>query len=295
MKWKRIWIFLWLLTLLAIFIVTLINRSPYFLLGGSSSVAPVIEELLTNYPNNHKKGDFNYVSSASSGAPSRVSNGLFGIGWLSKEYTTNDPNLFTFQMMRDGLIIVYNLPAENLINPNIPLDFSPKKVQELYLQNKTWKQVFPEAIKNDISVKTFTRPNGSGTRDVFDKQVLNNVTYYKANTVDSSSAMLNLDPGSIGYTSFADLAQAREIFVSAGSWLGATATFENIKDQTYKLSRPFTGLINSRYKYKTEIVQLLKWIFGSDNKVTAIFNKFGPRVELDDPINKDLKKWLEES
>ncbi|MGL5268546.1 MAG: hypothetical protein ACRC8P_02125 [Spiroplasma sp.] len=68
MKWKRIWISLWILTLLAIFVVTLVNHSPYFLLGGSSSVAPVMEELLHNYPNSAKKGDFSYVSSASAGA-----------------------------------------------------------------------------------------------------------------------------------------------------------------------------------------------------------------------------------
>ncbi|MGL5268413.1 MAG: PstS family phosphate ABC transporter substrate-binding protein [Spiroplasma sp.] len=293
MKWKHIWVFLWPLTLLAIFIITLINHSPYFLLGGSSSVAPIIEELLTKYPNNHKNGDFNYASSASSGAPLRVKNSLFGIGWLSKEYTTDDTNLFTFQMMSDGLVIVYNLPAENLEKPNVLLDFSPEKVQQLYLHNKSWKEIFPSEIKTDITVKPFTRPNGSGTRDIFDKQVLNQTTYYKANTVDSSSAMLNLDPGSIGYTSFADFVQAKETFVNIGSWKGIKATFENIKNKTYKLSRPFTGLINYQYKYKKEIAYLLKWIFGFDSEVEAIFKKFGPRIELNDPVNLKLKTWLE--
>lgn len=292
MNWKRIWISLWLLTLLAVFIVTLINHSPYFLLGGSSSVAPVMEELLNKYPTNHKTGDFNYVSSASSGAPPRVENGLFGIGWLSKEYTTDNPNMFTFQMMRDGLVIVYNIPSNNLVNPSVPLDFNPEKVQELYLQNKTWSQVFPDQIKGNISVKTFTRPNGSGTRDVFDSQVLGGTTYYKSNTIDSSSAMLNLDPGSIGYSSFADLNQAKEMLVTAGTWRGIEATFNNIKNKAYQLWRPFTGLISYQYKYKSEIAFLLKWVFGFDSEVEAIFQKYGPRIEIDDPVNFKLKTWL---
>lgn len=293
MKWKRIWISLWALALVAVFIVTLVNHSPYFLLGGSSSVAPVMEELLNHYPDNHKKGDFNYVSSASSGAPTRVESGLFGIGWLSKEYQTNDPSMFTFQLMRDGLVIVYNLNPNDLVDPSMPLNFTPEKVQQLYLQKKSWKEVFPNEIINDVSVKPFTRPNGSGTRDVFDNQVLNGTTYYKANTIDSSSAMLNLDRGSIGYSSFADINQAKQMSVTIGKWMDVLPTFENIgKPGGYQLWRPFTGLINYNYKYKIEIVYLLKWIFGFDSEVEAIFKKYGPRVERDDPKNYLLDQWL---
>lgn len=293
MKWKRIWIFLWLLTLLAIFIVTLVNHSPYFLLGGSSSVAPIMEELLNNYPDNHKNGDFNYVSSASSGAPPRVESGLFGIGWLSQEYNNNNPSLLSFQLLRDGLIIVYNIPASNLVNPNIMLDFTPEKVQDLYLHNKSWKEVFPNEIITNLDVKTFTRPNGSGTRDVFDNKVLNGETFYQANTVDSSSAMLSLDRGSIGYTSFADFNQAKSsASVKAGTWEGTEATFDTLKNGQYQLWRPFTGLINYSYKYNQEIKNLLKWVFGFDSEVENIFAKYGPRVELDAPVNFALRTWL---
>lgn len=291
MKWKRIWISLWLLTLLAIFIVTLVNHSPYFLLGGSSSVAPVMEELLNKYPDNHKKGDFNYVSSASSGAPIRVENNLFAIGWLSKEYNNTNPDMISFQLMRDGLIIVYNLP--NLENPNIPLNFDAKTVQDLYLNGKSWDQVFPDRIKTPTPVKTFTRPNGSGTREVFDNKVLGGETYYQANTVDSSSAMLTLEPGSIGYSSFADLNQATSKIVSTGNWEGKEATYQSIADETYKLWRPFTGLLKKNYKYNTEIALLLKyWIFSQKSEVKAVFEKFGPRVELTDPKNTQLATWL---
>lgn len=291
MKWRRIWVALWLLTLLGIFIVTLVNHSPYFLLGGSSSVAPIMEELLHNYPNDNKKGDFNYVSSASAGAPIRVESSLFAIGWLSKEYKTTNPDMFTFQLMRDGLVIVYNLP--NLENPSIPLDFNSTTVKQLYLDHKRWDEVFPDRIKSYTPTKLFTRPNGSGTRDVFDNKVLDGTTYYKANTLDSSSAMLNLEPGSIGYSSFSDLNQSKTISVSTGTWNQETASFNNIKAKKYQLWRPFTGLINYNYYYKNEVVQLLKWMFSFDSDVIKIFEKYGPRVELDDVENYQLKIWLD--
>lgn len=290
MKWKRIWISLWVLALLAVFIVTLVNHSPYFLLGGSSSVAPVMEELLNKYPNNHKKGDFNYVSSASSGAPIRVENNLFAIGWLSKEYTNSDPNILTFQLMRDGLIIVYNLP--NLENPNIPLDFNSETVKDLYLNHKRWDEVFPDRIKSYTPVKTFTRPNGSGTREVFDNQVLGGETYYQANTVDSSSAMLTLESGSIGYSAFADINQAKEMVVASGTWKGTAATKANIRNKIYELWRPFTGLLKKTYKYSSEIAGLLNWVYSQDSDVKAVFDKYGPRVEIDDPENNQLQEWL---
>ncbi len=299
MKSKRVWISLWLLTLLAIFIVSLINRVPYFLLGGSSSVSPLMEELLNKYPDNHKKGDFNYVSSASAGAPPRVEKNTFGIGFLSESYQadkTANSNLIQFQMMRDGLIIVYNIPSEFLVSPTI-LDFDATKVQDLYLNKKTWRDVFPNQIKDtfNLKLKLFTRPNGSGTRTVFDKQVLNTGISYKANVVDSSGAMLNLDPGSIGYTSFADFNQAKNISVTAGTWQGINANYQSIEFNLYKLWRPFIGIINKTYKYQTEITKLLKWLFSDDATVANIFQKYGPKTELDDETNQDLQQWLTEN
>jgi len=68
-----------------------------------------------------------------------------------------------------------------------------------------------------MKVKPFTRPNGSGTRNVFDEKVFGHGVSYKANVVDSSGAMLNLESGSIGYTSFADFNQAKNISVTAGT------------------------------------------------------------------------------
>lgn len=298
MKWKRIWISLWLLTLLAIFIVTLINRTPYFLLGGSSSVAPVMEQLIHNYPDNHKEGDFNYASSASAGAPPRVANNIFGIGWLSEEYHVNkekNPNLIDFQLMKDGLVIVYNLPKQYLKDPNAKLDFNTDILQNIYLNGYTWKDAFPNDVVVDYPVTTYTRPNGSGTRNVFDKMALNNQKYYQANTVDSSGAMLNLDSGSIGYSSYADFAQAAEsqnLIVTDGKWNGEEANYNSINNNLYSLWRPFTGIINKNYKYKDEISKFLRWIYGSDPVVTDIFHTYGPRIELDDPINQELKEWL---
>ncbi|MGL5268545.1 MAG: hypothetical protein ACRC8P_02120 [Spiroplasma sp.] len=144
----------------------------------------------------------------------------------------------------------------NITNPDEPLDFNETTIKQLYLDNKRWDEVFPKQITSYTPAKLFTRPNGSGTQDILIIKFLMEQPYYKANTLDFSSAMLNLEPDSIGYSSF-------------------------------------TGLVNYNYKYKTEVAYLLKWVFDFDSKVTKIFNKYGPRVELAKHENRQLKNWLD--
>jgi len=318
MRQKRILSLLWILTIVSIFIVTFINHQPYFIMGGSSSVSPLMHYLIDNYPQNHKKVDFTYNSLASNAAIIPVTKGMFGIGWLSKTYTNPDQNLITFVLSLDGMILIYNLPESCFEDPTKPLNFTPEILKTMYLSSKTlyWKDLFPKKVGTtnygwvksscELSVLTYTRENGSGTRDVFNEKVLEDPKAYypQAITVNSSTQMFSMAPGGIGYSSYADKQQlitnkAKFHDLHIADWNGITPSLATIKDKgpnRYQLVRPFTGFINKNYYNNSALVAFLKFLFLEDSPIvqTAFSEqKFAQAaVPLKDDLNQDLDKWL---
>lgn len=318
---KRILGSLWFIAMLIIFIVTFLNNKPYFIMGGSTSVSPLMHTLIDNYPENHKDADFTYNSLGSDAAIIPVDNGMFGVGWLSKEYTTTNPNQISFVLSLDGMILVYNLPASELGN-NKPLNFTQEIVQKMYLTSSTvyWKDLFPKPADykkeqtegwvkptSTLKVLTYTRENGSGTRDVFNEKVLGSKTAYypQATTVNSSTQMFSMASGGIGYSSYSDKKQlvSNSSFANAhiGNWENTTPTLNTIKNKTYKLARPFTGLISTQYKQINALVKFLRFLFLLDapghNIVVTAFNEDNyaqAAVLLNDPsgVNNNLYTWL---
>lgn len=318
---KRILGSLWFITMLIIFIVTFLNNKPYFIMGGSTSVSPLMHTLMDGYPENHKDADLTYNSLGSDAAIIPVDSGMFGIGWLSKEYTTTNPNQISFVLSLDGMILVYNLPSSELGNDK-PLNFTQEIVKKMYLTNTTvyWKDLFPKPTDykqeqtqgwvkptSTLKVLTYTRENGSGTRDVFNEKVLGSKTAYypQATTVNSSTQMLSMAPGGIGYSSYSDKKQlvnnSSFANVHIGSWENISPTLDTIKNKTYKLARPFTGLISTKYKQINALVKFLRFLFALDapghNIVVTAFNEDNyaqAAVPLNDPsgVNKNLDTWL---
>ncbi|WP_308149723.1 substrate-binding domain-containing protein [Spiroplasma sp. AdecLV25b] len=315
---KRILGSLWIMTMLIIFIVTFVNNKPYFIMGGSTSVSPLMHTLMDGYPENHKDADFTYNSLGSDAAIIPVDKGMFGIGWLSKEYTTSNPNQISFVLSLDGMILVYNLPPSELGNDN-PLNFNQEIVKKMYLTNGNvyWKDLFPQdpAHPNEgwvkptstLKVTTYTRENGSGTRDVFNEKVLGDKTAYypQATTVNSSTQMFSMAPGGIGYSSYSDKKQldSNPSFANVymGNWEHTIPTLDNISHKRYGLARPFTGVINEKYKQINTLVKFLKFLFYPSDPnhhiVDAAFSEANyaqAAVPLDDPsgVNNKLDTWL---
>lgn len=315
---KRILPLLWLVTMITIFIVTLVSHKPYFIMGGSTSVSPLMHTLIANYPDNHKEADFTYNSLGSDAAVIPVTKNMFAIGWLSKEYTTFNNNLISFVLSKDGMILVYNLPKSCLGN-DTPLNFTQNKVQKMYLTNSPilWKDLFPENpsdpqqgwVKSTCNLKIlpYTRENGSGTRDVFNEKVLGNKQAYypQAITVNSSTQMFSMSPGGVGYSSYSDkkqlLANHQFANIHIANWENVTPSLDTIKDDSYHLARPFTGLINKNFKQVNTLVKFLKFLFipgypGHNEYVVPAFSEkqyAQVAVPLTDEVNKNLDQWLD--
>lgn len=311
---------LWLITMLIIFIVTFVNNKPYFIMGGSTSVSPLMNTLMDDYPENHKVADFTYNSLGSDAAIIPVDKGIFGIGWLSKEYTTSNPNQISFVLSLDGMILVYNIPSSELGN-NKPLNFNQEVVKKMYLTTNDvyWRDLFPQDHSkpdqgwirktSKLKVLTYTRENGSGTRDVFNEKVLGDkAAYYpQATTVNSSTQMFSMALGGIGYSSYSDKKQLTSnpqfANVHIGQWEGIVPSLDTIKNKDknkeYKLSRPFTGLINKKYKQMDTLVTFLKFLFNPDapghSIVDTAFNEDNyAQVAVSLKDNIELSKWLNE-
>lgn len=324
---KRILVSLWIMIIGIIGVITIVNHKPYFVMGGSSSVSPLMADLMKKYPENHQTADFTYNSSGSDAAVVPVTNNIFGIGWLSKSYHKTNKNLISFVLSYDGMILVYNLPPTAFGSVNTRLNFTQPIVKEMYANNKTnvlWKDLFPKPpepeaekkiswIKPDYSkrVLIYSRENGSGTRDVFNEKVLDNknANYPKAITVNSSSQMFGMAEGGVGYSSYSDsklLTNPSKLLTNPNSsfknvhiadWDGIAPDLKTISDNKYTLRRPFTGLINKNYHQITTLVKFLKFLFQVNNDIiqTAFSedNFAQAPVSLNDGINNDLKEWLD--
>ncbi len=314
---KRILSLFWLITMISIFIVTLVSHKPYFIMGGSTSVAPLMHTLMEDYPDNHKEADFTYNSLGSDAAVIPVNKNMFGIGWLSKEYTTPNNNLISFVLSKDGMILVYNLPQDWLGN-NKPLNFTQDKVKKMYLSKSPifWRDLFPQNTSEpnqgwikptcDLKILAYTRENGSGTRDVFNEKVLgDSKAYYpQAITVNSSTQMFNMSSGGVGYSSYSDKKQldSNKQFtnIHIANWENIAPSLDTIKNGTYQLSRPFTGLINKNFKQINTLVKFLKFLFipdypGHNEYVVPAFSETQyaqSAVALTDKLNYDLNQWL---
>lgn len=315
---KRILPLLWIITMITIFIVTLVSHKPYFIMGGSTSVAPLMQTLMEKYPDNHKEADFTYNSLGSDAAIIPVNKNIFAIGWLSKSYPNTNNNLISFVLSKDGMILVYNLP-QNCLGNNQPLNFTQNIVKKMYLTTSPifWRDLFPKKtatanegwIKPDCNLKVlpYTRENGSGTRDVFNEQVLGNKTAYypQATTVNSSTQMFSMSPGGIGYSSYSDkkqlISNSQFSNVHIANWNNITPSLDTIKNNTYSLVRPFTGLINPNFKQTNTLVKFLKFLFipnypGHNEYVIPAFseNQYAQAaISLNDPLNYQLKQWLD--
>ncbi len=316
---KRILPLLWLITIITIFIVTLVSHKPYFIMGGSTSISPLMHTLMNYYPDNHKEADFTYNSLGSDAAVIPVNKNMFAIGWLSKEYTTTNNDLISFVLSKDGMILVYNLP-QNCLGNDKPLNFTQDKVKQMYLTTSPilWKDLFPEKSSDpnqgwvkatcNLKVLPYTRENGSGTRDVFNEKVLgNSQAYYpQAITVNSSTQMFSMSAGGVGYSSYSD---KKQLFsnpqfanIHIANWEDVIPSLDTIKNNTYHLARPFTGLINKNFKQINNLVKFLKFLFvddypGHNEYVVPAFKEdqyAQAAVPLNDDVNKNLQKWLNE-
>jgi len=218
------------------------------ILAGSTSVQPFAEKLAEHYMKTAPPDAIiNVQGGGSSAGIQAVRSGAAQAGMSSRELADEEKDLRPITIALDAIAVIVH-PH----NPIVNLDL--KDLRAIYSGRITnWKVLGGD----DHRIHCFTREEGSGTREAFEKKVMGHDLISLENLVqDSNGAVLELvaqDSHAIGYISFG-IVNTR---VKAVAIDNIAPTEENFVGKRYKLIRPFlfvfreepTGLSKSFVDY----------------------------------------------
>jgi phosphate transport system substrate-binding protein len=205
--------------------------------SGSTSIQPFAELEAEAYEKSHPGEYIDVQGGGSTAGIQAAREGRADIGMCSRELTPEEQAEFQrHQIAWDGLAIV--VPLSNPIE-NLTLD----QVRRLFTGDLTnWKDVGGD----DRPVRLITREEGSGTREAFQKLVMDKPTKTrisrKALTQESNGSVKELvknDPAAIGYMSLGLV--GTELKAVRINGVAATSAGVKAKDAAnhYPLVRPF--------------------------------------------------------
>ena len=136
------------------------SNSGSITMGGSTSVEPLAKSLAEAYEIEHPDAKMVVQGGGSSAGVKGCAEGLLDIGLASRELKSNEesdwPNLVTTHVALDGVAIVVH-PSVSIVNLSL---------EEI-------RGIFAEGSSDTWTV--ISREEGSGTREVFEKKVMDDV------------------------------------------------------------------------------------------------------------------------
>lgn len=204
--------------------------------AGSTSVQPLSEELAKAFMAQHENVVINVQGGGSSQGVKAADEGVAEIGAASRALKEEELalGLVVHQIAIDGIGIAVN-PANEAVS-NLTLD----QVKGIFAGEITnWKEVGGD----DKAIMVVTRESGSGTRGAFEEMVMGEETKItdQAITQNSNGGVRTAvagDEAAVGFISFGYINDE----VKAVNIEGVEATVDNVKNGTYKISRPFNYL-----------------------------------------------------
>ncbi len=224
---------------------------------GSTSVSPTIEKLAADFMENVEPGVTIEVQSVGSSAGIKAAgDGTGDIGMASRNIKEEEKalGLDEYILGFDGIAVVTH-PSNEV------KDLSSEQIQKIFAGEITnWSEVGGK----DVEIIVVSREEGSGTRGAFeelmglDKEVLVTGDAVIAEGNGAVKAQVASKEDAIGYLSLSYLDETvQQLKVD-----GVEGTPENIKDGSYKVSRPFLLLTKPE---KSEAVEAFFKYFDTDN------------------------------
>lgn len=203
-------------------------------IAGSTSVQPFSEVLAEKFMQDNPGVQINVQGGGSSQGITAAATGAADIGSSSRELKEEEKGqgLVETVIAYDGIAIIVN-PANKIDN------LTKEQIKNIYLGNITnWKEVGGD----DAPITVVCREAGSGTRGAFEeivmeKQDISNKVIIQNSTGAVASAVAG-DKNAIGFVSL----HALDDKVKAVKVDGVEANAENVKNGSYKISRPFIYL-----------------------------------------------------
>lgn len=227
-----------LLFLFFIVVIACHKQKAGLTLAGSNSITPFAELLAEEYMLLNPHARIHVQDGGSTAGILAVRNNAAHIGMSSRPLSPTERDLIPITIAKDAIAIIVNPknPINDLSIQQIKLIFSGKI--------KNWKDV--GGLPNPIVV--ITREEGSGTRDSFQRMVMekDEITL-EALVQDASGTIRQLvadDPNAIGYISLGLVNKmVKPLKIS-----GIEPNIENIENGKYKLVRPFLFVLKTEPK-----------------------------------------------
>lgn len=243
------------------------SRNTEIVVTGSSSVTPLMEKLAAVYEVLNEDVKITIQMSDSGTGIADAQQGKNDFGMASRNLKDNETGVVQKTICNDGVALVVNASC-TLSN------VTANDIYGLYANGTAIGQ-----ITNAIS-----REDGSGTRDAFDGLIknesgdaLSKLTSF-ANCVDiqnttgavKSAIQSNGAGNTLGYISMGALDNTVKVL----TYGGVAATAENVKNGTYKLSRPFNIVYKSESALSSAAKDFIEFIMGGAGQYIAEYEGY---------------------
>jgi phosphate transport system substrate-binding protein len=246
------------------------TRGESFSLGGSTTVAPVIENAIEVLESSQPQYHIVYEAQGTGPGLQGVLKNTFILAGASRTITANEEaqGAIAYPFALDGLAII--------VNDNVTINtISRAQLEAIYEGTITnWS----ELGGTDMPIEVVNREEGSGTRDSFDNLVMQGRAFNKnVITVDSngnmSTTVLNT-PGAIGYTGFSFINQINSRGGHVLTVDGIEATDANVRNKSYPLARELFMVSNGPLVDGTFSDFFVKWLLSAEGQEVVVNNGF---------------------
>ena len=242
-------------------------KTEEIVITGSSSVTPLMEKLAAVYEVLNQNVKITIQMSDSGTGIADAQQGKNDFGMASRNLKDNETGVVQTTICNDGVALVVNASC-TLAN------VTSTEVYDLYANGRAIG-----TVTNAIS-----REDGSGTRDAFDGLIknaagdaLSKITSF-ADCVDvqsttgavKSAIQSNRAGNVVGYISMGALDDT----VKALTYEGVAATAENVKNGTYKLSRPFNIVYKSESSLSSAAKEFIEFIMSGAGRYIAEYEGY---------------------
>lgn len=201
--------------------------------GGSTSVQKVIDAAGSEFTALNPDVKFTYSGTGSSDGIKGATAGTYSFGCASRDLKTEEKGSLTELIFAfDGIAVVLN-PANTVKN------LTTEQVGKIYMGEITnWSEVGGA----DAPIVVVSREDGSGTRGAFEELVKFEEKLKPDATIKEGNGNVQTtvagNANAIGYVSLTFVDKT----VTAIDIDGVKATVDNVKNKTYKISRPFLAI-----------------------------------------------------
>lgn len=225
-------------------------------IAGSTSVQPVAQKLADAYMKEHPNIKINVQGGGSGVGIKNVEQGVVNIGTSSENLSANDSaQLKQTVIGKDGIAVIVNT------NNTAVNGLTTEQLSGIFSGNITnWSQVGGSNAK----INVITREQGSGTRNNFQKLVMNGNQVESGAIVQSSTEAVKQsvkgDPNAIGFISLSNLDSS----VKALEVNGVAISVQNVSDGSYIIQGPFLFLTKGEPKGAEK--DFINWVVGPEGQ-----------------------------